>query len=165
MLTMRPERCVAHHAARRRGEEGERGDVQRQRPVPELRRHGEERLDRAVAGVVDEDVEPAPFRHDGIDGGVCSPVTGQVVDDDHDLGARRLAKRLRLARPGLVDVEQGNAKAAGRKLERDVAAKTAAGSGDQGDFGWRGGHVLGLLGVETPAMLPLSSTTSSASRY
>ena len=106
--------------------------------------HGLDRRAQRDAGVVDDEVDRAVVGHHLLGPGVDGVPIGHVEVLGGDLVPVAPALRHRLRQPGIVDVGQGDVRAAPRQLDCEGAPDARARSGD-------GGHAV----VEIPHVGPL----------
>jgi hypothetical protein len=142
-------------------EHGERRHVDRQRPLPGGPGHVEERFDHAVAGVVDEHVDPPEARRHRGDGSVGRAVAGKVAREvEH-----RLRRRGSLGQAGLRQVGDGDANAAGEELAGDLATHAATRSGDErGPLFSHVAHRVPLQRMRASLAVPVNSSIHVASQ-
>ncbi len=133
------------------------------RPLPGLSRHLEERLDHAVAGIVDQHVDAAPAAEHRSDRRFRRTIAGQVAGDVEHAG---VARRRRLFEAGRIEVGQTDAQASGEKLAGDVAAHAAAGAGDQHSslFGGFCHLSLGIYLMRVSFAVPVKSSRQESSQ-
>ena len=131
MLTMRPERCSRITLPAALQAMASAVTLSASVRVQALNVAVEKRLDHAIAGIVDQDVDAAPAIDDLFHRGLRRAFQREVADDLLDLGATSRISRAVSAIPVAIDVDDRDGAAARGQLDRHLAAEAAGSAGDQ----------------------------------
>src|SRR5215467_998578 len=129
-----PAAALAHHVRHRRARAQERrAEIQTQHEIPVLRLHLPDLGVAAAAHVVHENIDTPETLDARGDQQVGRRLLGEISRDG-DGGATRRGDRGRgLVQPRGVEIAKRDTRAFARDQQRDLAAQTVGGSGDDGD--------------------------------